>query len=158
MLTLGEQRLFLSWNECLYPTDQRMLLEKLTLMWLRLSVFSIRAKAQKRPSGLLEKKVSRNLFLYLLQWAKMGKWNSDLITGSVFLCPNQARSLYTYFGVSCPAGNGAMACNQQRSQHFKEEKQKGSWCETSHKVTTSEKTGHRILPDFPSWGFLWHVC
>lgn len=62
----------------LYPTEQRMSLEKLILMWLKLFVFSTRAKAQRRPSGSLGKKVSQNLFLYLPRWAKMGKWNADL--------------------------------------------------------------------------------
>lgn len=45
-----------------------------------------------------------------------------------------------------------MACHQRRLQHSKEEKQKGSWCETSRKVMASGKMAQK-LARFPKLGF-----
>lgn len=129
-----------------------MLLEKVATTWLNVSIFSIRVKAQRRPSGLLEKRVSPNLFLYPHQWAKMGKWNSYLITRFLSCAPLWHPLFIPILVSPAPAGKWVMACNQRRLQHSKEEKQKGSWCETSHKVMASGET------DFPSWDSLWHVC
>lgn len=44
-----------------------------------------------------------------------------------------------------------MACHQRRLQHSKEEKQKGSWCETSRKVMASGKMAQK-LAGFPKLG------
>lgn len=74
VVTKEKQRQFLSQTKYLYPTDRKDFFRFIGC--LIFSIFSIRAKAQKRLSGWLEEKASQSPFLCLHQWAKMGKWCS----------------------------------------------------------------------------------